>query len=80
MKHELQCRNNAFGLVREEPHRRTASRAEGVVRHAGNKVVGGTTVHRLPTYNCLRAGRFTNVLLAMMVMILLYKCLQMKAD
>ena len=59
---------------------RDSSRAQRVVRHAGNKDVGGITVHRLPTYNCLRAGRFTNVLLAMMVMILLYKCLQMKAD
>ena len=41
--------------------------------------LGGTTVHRLPTYKVVRAGRFTNVLLAMLLMALLPKYLRMKA-
>ena len=44
------------------------------------RLLGGTTVHRLPTYNWLRAGRFTNVLLAMMVMALYCNDLRMKAN
>ena len=67
-------------LVREQPHRRTASRPEGVVRHAGDKVVEGAAVHRLPTYKVVRADRFANALLAMMVMLLLSKYLRMKAS
>ena len=51
-----------------------------MVRHVGDKVVGGTTVHCLPTYKMTRAGRFTNVLLAMMLMALKCKFLRMKAD
>ena len=50
-----------------------------MVRHAGDKVVGGTTVHRLPTYKVVRADRFANALLAMMVIVLLYNRLWMKA-
>ena len=38
------------------------------------------TAHYLPTYKMARAGRFTNVLLAMMVMALFEKDLRMKAD
>ena len=45
----------------------------------GDKVVGGTTMHRVPTYNRWKAGRFTNVLLAMLVMAFWYKVLRMKA-
>ena len=49
-----------------------------MVRYAGNKVVGKITVHRLSTYKLVRARRFTNALLAMMVMALLFKYLRMK--
>ena len=38
------------------------------------------TVHYLPTYKLARAGRFTNVLLAMIVMALYEKDLRMKAN
>ena len=51
-----------------------------MVVHAGDKVVEGITVHRLLTYKMARAGRFTNVLLAIMVMELFCKFLRMKAD
>ena len=51
-----------------------------MVKHAGDKVVGGTTVHRLPTYKLARADKLANALLAMMVMALLFKFLRMKAD
>ena len=40
----------------------------------------GTTVHCLPTYKVVRADKFANALLAMMVMTLLFNCLRMKAD
>ena len=53
--------------------------AEGVVRYAGDKVVWGTTLHRVPTYKSVRRVRFTNALLAMLLMVLLLKYLRMKA-
>ena len=74
-----EVREKVERVVREETHRGTTSRAQGVVRYAGDKVVGGTTAHRLPTYKPIRAGRFTNALLAMLLMKLLYKPLRMKA-
>ena len=40
----------------------------------------GPTLHRLPTYKSVRARRFTNVLLAMLVMLLPPKDLWMTAD
>ena len=40
----------------------------------------GTVLHCLPTYKVVRAGRFTNTLLAMLVMALLFKYLRMTAD
>ena len=74
-----EVREKVERVVREETHRGTASRAQGVVRYAGDKVVGGTTVHRLPTYKRVRAGRFTNALLAMLLMELSCNCLRLKA-
>ena len=50
------------------------------VRQPGNKVTEGTALYRLPTYKFLRAGRFTNALLAMLVMELLLKFLRMKTN
>ena len=46
-------------------------------RHTGKKVTEGTKLHHQPTYNSLRAGMFTTV---MLVMTLLYKPLRMKTD
>ena len=63
-KHKLQCQNTGLGLVREQPYRRTACRPEGVVRHARD------TAHRLTTYKLVRAARFANALMAMIVMAL----------
>ena len=40
------------------------------VRSAGQKAIKVTTLHHLPTYNWLRAGRFANVFVAMLVMAL----------
>ena len=36
-----EVREKVERVVREETHRGTASRAQGVARHAGDKVVGG---------------------------------------
>ena len=52
----------------------------GVVRHARDKVVGGTTAYHVTTYKLVRADRFANALLATMVMKLSYKYLQIKAN
>ena len=38
----------------------------------------GTTVHRLPTYKVVKADRFANALLVMMVMVLSFKYLEIK--
>ena len=60
--------------------RETATGALGGVKHTGKKVTEGTTLHCIPTYKVVSSVRFTNVLLAMLVMALLYKYLRMKAD
>ena len=60
--------------------RETASGALGGVRNAGKKFTEGTTLHRIPTYKVVSRVRFTNALLAMLVMRLLYKRLQIKTD
>ena len=49
-----------------------------MVKHADDKVVGETTVHCLPTYKTVRAGRFANALLVITVILLLFKYLQIK--
>ena len=49
-----------------------------MVKHADDKVLGGATVHCLPTYKTVRAGRFANALLAMTVILLLFKYLRMR--
>ena len=75
-----------MGLVREEQHTGTASRVKELLRYAEDNVMLGIrlfekyTAHYQPTYKMARAGRFTNVLLAMMVMALFEKDLRMKAD
>ena len=51
-----------------------------MVHSASQKAIEGSTLHRLHTYKELRAGRFTNALLAMLVMLFLYKYLWMTAD
>ena len=51
-----------------------------MVKHADDKVAGGIRVHCLPTYKVVRAGRFANASLAMMVIKLLLKYLQMKEN
>ena len=61
-------------------HRETASGELGGVRLTGKKVTKGTTMNRLPTYRNVRAGRFTNALLAMLVITLFCKYLRMKTD
>ena len=44
------------------------------------KVTEGATLNHQPTYRDVRAGRFTNALLAMLVRELLFKYLRMKTD
>ena len=51
-----------------------------MVPSASQKANEGATLHRLPTYKRLRAGRSTNALLTMLVMTLLNKSLRMTAD
>ena len=55
-------------------------RREGMVHSVGHKGVEGTTLHRLPTYKVLRTVKFTNALLAMLVILLLANCLRMTTD
>ena len=58
-------------------HRESASVELGGVRLTGKKVTEGTKLHHQPTYRNVRAGRFTNALLAMLVREFLSKYLRM---
>ena len=51
-----------------------------MIHNAGQTAIEGTILHHLPTYKAVRRVRFTNVSLAMLVMALLFKYLQMTAD
>ena len=51
-----------------------------MVHSASQKANERTTLQRLPTYKIRRAVRFTNALLAMLVIALSYKYLWMTAD
>ena len=51
-----------------------------MVPSASQKANEGATLHRLPTYKYWRRVRFTNALLAMLEMALLFKSLWMTAD